>query len=294
MIRSMTGFGKGRAAEGSVALAAQVRSVNARGREIRLRLPQELFEAEDGLRQKVQDAIARGRVDVVVDWDGAPPQAPRFALNEAGAAAMLDIWRRVREAHGLPGEPTTDVLLRLPGVVESLPGVETDTEALGRVAARALAHALEAHRAAREREGARLAEDLAARSATIARLVSEIAGLVADAAPRAAALLRERVAALLGEATLDEQRLAQEVALLAQRADVTEELVRLRSHLQRLDALFAPGAEEIGRTLEFLVQEIRREVTTIGSKTGSPEIDGRTLAIKAELERLREQSANLE
>lgn len=294
MIRSMTGFGKGRAQGGGAALAAHVRSVNARGREIRLRLPQELHEAEDALRQRVQDAVARGRVEVALDWEGAPPAAPRFALNPAGAAAMLDAWSRLKAAHGLQGEPTVDVLLRLPGVVEPLAAPAADLEPLVRLAEEALGQALAAHRAAREREGRRLADDLAERTRTIARLVEEIAGLCEAAAPRAAAQLRERVATLLGDVTIDEQRLAQEIALLAQRSDVTEELVRLRSHLARLGALFGPDAEEIGRTLEFLVQEVRREVTTIGSKTGGPDVDARTLAVKAELERIREQSANLE
>ncbi len=294
MIRSMTGYGKGRAAAGDAAITAEVRSVNGRGREIRFRLPSELFAAEDELRQLVQESVARGRVDVVLAWDGPPPTAPRFALNHAGARAMVVAWKLLAAEHGLPDAPTAQGLLQLPGVIEPAPGGEAYVERLAAVATEAVGAALAAHRAAREREGRRLADDLAARARAIGATIEDVAALVADAGPRAAAALRERVSALLADVALDEQRLAQEIALLAQRADVTEELVRLRAHLSRLDALFADGAAEIGRTLEFLVQEIRREVNTLSAKTGDPRIDERTLKVRAELERIREQAANLE
>lgn len=294
MIRSMTGYGRGRAAEDDAAILAEVRSVNARGREVRFRLPQELYATEDELRQQVQAAVLRGRIDVVLNWDGAPPSAARFALNPEGAKAMLAAWRALADAHGFRDEPTAHALLSLPGVVEAAGGAEQDLERLARIAGRALTVALEAHRAAREREGRQLADDLGGRARTIATLVDEIAQRLGDTAQRALRTMRERLQPLLGELAVDEQRLAQELALLAQKSDVTEELVRLRAHLARLDALFAHGAVEIGRTLEFLVQEIRREVNTLSAKTGDPEIDERTLKIRAELERIREQAANLE
>ena len=114
------------------------------------------------------------------------------------------------------------------------------------------------------------------------------------AAERVAADLRARVKTLLAEVRLDEVRLAQEIALLAQRADTTEEQVRLAAHLERLEALFESGAVEIGRALEFIAPEIRREISTLAAKAGDPEIDGRILAARIELERIREQAANLE
>lgn len=294
MIRSMTGYGKGRAAAGELAVVAEVRSVNTRGREIRFRLPQELYATEDRLRQQVQEGVARGRVDVTLGWDGAPPAAARFTVNDAAAEAMLAAWRRLAATHGLGDAPTAAALLRLPGVVEPLPGGDLDDERLAGVALEALDRALAAHRQAREVEGARLAVDLRARCETIVRLVAEIEERVAGAAERLRATLTERVRALLGETPVDEARLAQEIALAAQRADVTEEQVRLHAHLARLMALFEPKAVEIGRTLEFLVQEIRREVTTLTTKAGEPEIDARSLLIRTELERIREQAANLE
>ena len=294
MIRSMTGYGKGRAAEGDLAATAEVRSVNNRGREIRFRLPQELFSCEDALRAQANEAIARGRVDATIAWEGAGPAAPRCVVNVAAAKALRDAWVTLQRELGLEDPPTAQALLRLPGVVEPAPAEAPDIERCARVAAAALGAALAVHADVRAREGAKLAEDLSARRGTIVRLVGEIEERLLGATERLADEMRARVKQLLGETPLDEQRLAQEIALAAQKADVTEERVRLRAHLQRLGALFAEGAEEIGRDLEFLVQEIRREVNTLSAKTSDPEIDARSLAIRAELERIREQAANLE
>ncbi len=294
MIRSMTGYGRGRATLGEHAVAVEVRSVNGRGREVRFRLPSELIATESLLREQVQAAVARGRVDVAVRWEGAPPTASRFALNAAVAASLLDGWRELRETLGIDGDPTPGELLRLPGVIEPLPVAEIDVEALAKTVGVALAAALQEHRVAREREGTLLADDLRTRSATIVRLVGEIKQRVGGIPERLALQLRQRVALLLGESPVDESRLAQEIAQAAQRADVTEEAVRLDAHLARLSGLLAADAQEIGQALDFLVQEIRREVNTLTVKSADPEVDERALQIKSELERLREQAANLE
>lgn len=275
-------------------MVAEIRSVNAKGLEVRFRLPQELFPIEEQFRLQVQQVVARGRVDVTLGWDGPPPATSRFLLNEAGAEAMLNAWHRLRERFGLSDLPTAEGLLRLPGVIEPAPSPDLDAERLGRIAQGALAEALKAHREAREREGRRLAHDLAGRMQRIMLLADEIDLEVTGSAERMASTLKERVQQLLGEVQIDEQRMVQEIAILAQKADVTEEQVRLRAHLQRFQQLFAAEAKEIGRNLEFLVQEIRREVSTLTAKTSSTEIDARSLAIRAELERIREQAANLE
>ncbi len=295
MIRSMTGYGRGRASAGDAALVVEIRSVNARGLEPRVRLPQELWSLEPEIRARVREAVARGRVDVHVGWEGPPPTSPVHRLNPAGLdaalAALVEARRRegVRDEDVPPGQ-----LLGLPGVLEPGEPPPVDLDALRGAVFAALDEALAAHRASREEEGARLLADLAARGKRIGELVAELPDLVDGHASRVAEALRERVAELMGDLPIDETRVAQEIALAAQRADVTEELVRLRAHLERLAGLLRPEAEGIGRPLEFLVQEIRREATTIASKTGDPEVDGRLLAIKAELEKIREQAANLE
>lgn len=294
MIRSMTGYGTGRAAEADLTVVAEVRSVNNRGREIRFRLPGELHAVEDELRQIVQQSVARGRVDITLTWEGPPGGGSRFALNSAGTSAMLAAWRRVQDEHGLADQPTVQALLRLPGVIESSAAPAMDHERLVRVATAALTEALAEHRVAREREGERLAQDLVERCRAINGMIGDINARLAGAVEQRAADLRARVQALLGDATLDEARMAQEIALLAQRADVTEEQVRLAAHLERLSQLVAPDAAEIGRSLEFLTPEIRREISTLGAKAGDPEVDASVLAVRVELERIREQAANLE
>ncbi len=194
----------------------------------------------------------------------------------------------------MPDEPKAEALLRLPGVLETVAPDPVDAEDVRETALAALDIALAAHLEAREAEGAQLIADLRLRGERIAGLVAQTRERVRAAPARLAENLRARVDIILGEMPVDEQRLAQEIALLAQRADVTEELVRLDAHLERFAALFEEGAAEVGRGLEFLVQEIRREVTTLASKSSDPEVDECTLAIKSELEKIREQAANLE
>lgn len=294
MIRSMTGYGRARAEERGAALSCEIRSVNARGREVRIRLPAELAALDPALRERVQERIARGRIDVNVEWEKPPSTKPRPVLNSDAAAAVIEAWRQLAKEHGLKDEPQAAVILRMPGVMEAPSSAAPALDDLAALALEALDRALAAHGAVRDREGQELARDLGARVAHIARLVDEMRGVLASEPRRIADQLRERVASLLADTALDEARLAQEIAMLAQRADVTEELVRLDAHLARFSALFRDGAVEIGRTIEFLVQEVRREVSTLGAKSGTPEVDARVLAIKTELERIREQAANLE
>jgi len=295
VIRSMTGYGRGRGAAGDAALVVEIRSVNARGLEPRVRLPRELWSLEPEIRARLRGEVARGRVDVHVDWEGTPPTAPVHRLNPAALEEVLSALALVRGREGVRDEDAApETVLALPGVLEPADPPAIDMEAIREALFAALSEALAAHRRSREEEGARLLADLAARGRRVGELVAELPALTEGHAARAAEALRERVGELLGEVPVDEARIAQEIALAAQKADVTEELVRLRAHLERLAELLRPDAEGIGRPLEFLVQEIRREATTIASKVGDPEVDSRLLAIRAELEKIREQAANLE
>lgn len=294
MILSMTGYGKGTAALGEASCTVEVRSVNGRQLEPRFRLPSALYGLEAPLRERVQRSISRGRVDVVVTWSGGPGSQPAYAYNPHAAAAMHEAWQRMRQELSLPDEPRAEVLLRLPGVLEPAEGQTVDLEEAGVLVTEALEQALEAHTEARRLEGGRLARDVEQRSRRLAGWVAEIKQAAEAAPERIARQTRERVDELLGENPVDEERLAQEIAFLASRADVTEEIVRLDAHVERLLEHFGPEASQIGRGLDFLVQEIRREVTTIASKVSDPEADRLVLEIKGELEKIREQAANLE
>lgn len=294
MIRSMTGYGKGQAARAELAIVAEVRSVNGRSREVRLRLPSELASLEPSLREQVQRVVMRGRVDVAIRWAGANPQAGTAVINRPLARALLSSWQQLAEELGLDPQLGAAELLRLPGVVELSPSAETDLDCVHPIVSEALALALETHRQAREREGAALGQDLAQRARQIVEQVGEIRTRAAQIPARLAQTFRIRLEALLGEVPLDPDRLTQEAAIMAQRADVTEELTRLDAHLARLTETLTPQASEVGSKIEFLVQEIRREINTLTVKSADPAIDERSLRIKTELERLREQAANLE
>ncbi|MDQ7005973.1 MAG: YicC/YloC family endoribonuclease [Acidobacteriota bacterium] len=294
MMRSMTGYGRARAGADAMTATVEIRSVNSRQREVRFRLPQVLLAGESRWREQVQETVARGRVDVMVALEGERAAASRLKLNLVVAGELVQAWRRLEEEFDLDGGPRAEVLLRLPGVLESATIEEEQVEELFSLVDRALVDALAAFDASRRREGETLLADLRLRERAVRDAVARVRKLAGPVPARLAAELRRRVEELLGETAVDPARVAQEAALLAQRADVTEELVRLAAHLDRLEELFSGSTGEIGRAAEFLVQEIRREVNTIGSKASDPAVDEQVLRIKGELEKIREQAANLE
>ncbi|UCF66323.1 MAG: YicC family protein [Acidobacteriota bacterium] len=294
MIRSMTGYGRGHASHGEWALDVEVRSVNGRQLEIRFRMPQELYPLETALRERVQGAVARGRVDVLVSWDRGAAPTSRFALNRSTAQAMLEAWRQLQQEWQLPDEPQAGLLLRLPGVVEPTAPDDLELDTLAPLVSAALEAALVEHGQVRAQEGAKLADDLRARVSTLRRLLEQIHERARTSPQRIAEAMRERVRPLLDDLPIDEQRLAQEIALAAQKSDATEEIVRLAAHLERMATLLEPSSSGIGRRVEFIVQELRREITTTGAKTVDADADAWVLAFKSELEKIREQASNIE
>lgn len=291
MIRSMTGFGAGRGAAGGEEVDVEVRSVNHKFCEVKVRLPRELAAAELEAVKTVKERLARGGVEVTVRRaGGAGSLAPRVdvALAEAYARAFGEIQARL----GLPGAVTLADVLSAEGVVR-LDERAVDVDAARSALHQALARALEVLAAMRAREGEALARDLSARLDTVEGLVAA----VAERAPRVVEAYRARLAERVEELTrgvpADPGRLAQEVALFADRTDVAEEITRLRSHVAQARALLASD-EPAGRKLDFLVQEMHREANTIGSKSQSADISGHVVALKAEIERMREQVQNVE
>lgn len=294
-MKSMTGYGRGQAEAEGLAVTVELRSVNGRQREVRLRLPPELNERETALRALVQEQVARGRVEVHVAVERPEGRPLTLRCNRTLARRVTEVARELREELGLTGEIDLPAVLATHGVLEVVPDRSDDAEELAATVARALSLALEGHTAAREAEGRRLRADLEERLAAIAEARAAIAVRAPEAVSQAAERLRERVAELAGSVPLDEARLAQEVAYLADRADINEELVRLASHLEEaVSVLEASAGEPVGRRLEFLCQEIQREANTIGQKTGDLEIGRLSLAIKHEVEKLREQVQNVE
>ncbi len=291
MIRSMTGFGAGRAAEGDEEIDVEARSVNHKFCEVKARLPRELSALEIEVTRTVKDRLARGGVDVTVRRAATRSSlVPRVdvALAEEYARAFRELRGRI----GLAGDVALADLIAAEGVVR-LDERPVDPDAVRRAVLGAVEQALTALTGMREREGAALARDLESRLATIEAIVAQVAELAPTSIEHYRTRLQERVSEVARGFTLDPARLAQEVALFADRMDVSEELTRMGSHVAQVRALLA-GREPAGRKMEFVVQEMHREANTIGSKSQSAAISAAVVGLKAEIERMREQVQNVE
>ncbi|HET7265932.1 MAG TPA: YicC/YloC family endoribonuclease [bacterium] len=290
--RSMTGFGAGEVVAGAGRYGVEVRSVNHRFLEVVVRMPRDLSLLEDRVRALVQSRLLRGRVDVALVRDdyGRRPRTVKTDVELAKAyVTALDVLRRA-----LPVTGTVDLplLLSLPDLVK-IEEEKEDVEASWPALASGVGAALDKMVAMREAEGARLAADLSERIARMEGRAQAIAARAPKVVEEYHARLARRVQELAGAVAVDPGRLATEVALFADRSDITEELTRFSSHLAQFRATLG-NAGAIGRTLEFIVQEIGREANTIGSKANDLEITRHVIAIKGELESLREQIQNVE
>jgi len=291
MITSMTGFGRGSAEGQGGTIGVEVRSVNSRFLDIQVRSPQLLQAYEQAVRERVQKAVARGKVSVHISWEEGAQGASMPQLDEAVATRYIEEAQRIAAMEGVCGEVELSAIMRLPGVFKS-GSIQDDAQESEALLHEALAAALDEFSAMREREGTSLAVDLRQRLDGIESLLLQIDACVPDAREQIVQRLRERIAELVKPGEFDEARLAMEVALIAERGDITEEIVRFRSHnAQFVEALEQGG--EVGRRFNFLLQEMNREANTITSKAANTPIVHAALEIKEEVERLREQVQNL-
>ena len=294
MIRSMTGYGQGSAEVRGVCFQAEARSVNHRFLDLRLRLPGSFHSLEKDVRRLVRDQIQRGRVELSASVIRQDDEAD-VRLNDALVSTLVQAARRLREEHGLGGDLDVATVLRTPGILrEQGERTEPDEEERAGVL-QALTGAVDALQEDRLREGRHLAEEIVSRLSGMSGLVDELVEHAGRVPGEARDKLVARMEKLASGLEIDEARLAQEAALLADRSDVTEELVRLRSHLgQACRLLLSPDGEPVGKRLDFLMQEIHRETNTINSKSSDLAISTRALALKTEGDKVREQIQNLE
>jgi len=297
---SMTGYAQARTEKHGYAVRVSIKSVNHRFLDLKLRLPEGFDFYELRIRQILRGRIHRGHVEVHVGVD--PATAAPVQLNRELAHAYLRAAEEMHQHSALASDIDVVSLLRLPGVIAGLsvavPEAEHEQERLGEALEACLHEALVKLDDMRRAEGRHLTEDLRARLAQIGEHAEQIRELAATLRPVFARRLEVRLKELLGGVNLDPARLAQEAALLAERGDVSEELDRLRSHLQQFAKLL-DGAGEMGKKLDFLLQEMHREANTLLSKTPGVEsealaITSLALEIKAEIEKLREQVQNIE
>lgn len=292
MVHSMTGFGSGRGKAGEDELAVEVRSVNHKFLEVKCRLPKELGALEPLVQRVVKEKLGRGAVDVSVRRSGRGLTGLAPQLDLPLAQAYVEALRSLAQKTGLSAEVSVRDVALLPNVLR-LDEPAIDLAAAEPVLERALGEALAQLIAMRVREGEALQRDLLHRLGLVAQSCAAVRARVPEVVSAYRQRLGARVSELLGNVTVDATRLAQEVALLAERTDVAEELTRLDSHLEQFRALLQSG-QAVGRKLDFLVQEMHREVNTTGSKSQDAEIAMQVVALKTELERVREQVQNVE
>ena len=292
-MRSMTGYGRGGASGTWGSLTVEVAAINRKQADIRFALPRELAGLEPRLRLRLQAQVTRGAYSVTLLWNPAAElRAGMVTIDGTALRAAADRLRTLALELGLSRDIRVTELLAVPGVISDGPQCSY-VDVAGDAAESALDQALAAVRAMQEKEAEVLKADFLKRLAIMRQAVVELTGMSDLALVNARDRLLERVRLLDLKLDLADERLAKELAFAAERSDIAEEVTRLGSHLQQFaEALGKP--EAVGRTLDFLCQEISREVNTLSSKTADTAIAARALTLKAELERLREQVQNVE
>jgi uncharacterized protein (TIGR00255 family) len=287
----MTGYGSSEKTDDERSVRVEIRSVNQRFLDVQVKSPRVLFQVEDRIRSLVESTLSRGRVTVYVEWKTVAGSTP--SVNIAAAHALIRQLRSLGEELSVPGDVDLDILSRFTQIFEQNGESAEADEVWGLlepVASEAVGRLVEM----RETEGAKLKSELAERLDAI----DGVTATIEEVAPNAAAMMRDRLterltSLLTGSVPVDETRIAQEVAIAAERADFTEEVVRLRAHVAHARESLESD-EPVGKRLNFIVQEMHREANTVGSKGGDLGITESVLTLKEEVEKLREQVQNVE
>jgi uncharacterized protein (TIGR00255 family) len=293
MIKSMTGYGRAEAIVGGKRIVVEIKSLNHRFLEVSLRLPGALSSLELELKKKINAKFSRGKIEVGIRMDSS-------ASSERGAGLDLNLpllrnyhslLCRMKEELNLPDEVSLAVLSSFRDIFVSQD--DDDLDAIGKQLEVLLEEAVTMLMVMRAKEGETLVRDLRSRIALVEQVVDLIQGRVPQVLKAYQKRLTERIKELVGDMEIDAARLMQEVAIMAEKSDITEEIVRFRSHIDQFIEMLK-GDEAVGRKIDFLIQEMGREVNTIGSKSNDAEISMGVIEIKSELARIREQVQNLE
>ena len=289
---SMTGYGKGEARQEDISVTVEVRTVNHRYADISVKLPRSFMVLENKIRKQVGLTLQRGKIDVFVNYELAAGAQAAPVLNHELAAAYHTLLDDLQQERGLAGRISVEFLASQKGVVE-IKETELDEAVLEECLFRALSVALDQLVNMRRIEGEETRKDMAERLA----VAEELLGQVETRAPQVPlewqTKLNERLSRLNSDLEYDPQRVAQEIAVFSDRCDISEEIARFRSHLVQFRGLF-DEKEPVGRRMDFLVQELNREVNTMGSKSNDADLTRCVVAMKSELEKVREQVQNVE
>jgi len=291
----MTGYGQASAELPQARVTVTVRTVNHRHADVRLRLPAGIAPRETELRRKILRRVKRGRVEVAIEFEMLGGAETRPQLNRQLLEEVLAGARTLREEFHVAGAPDLHTLLTVPGMFKAVVADQDFDDPQWKALDDVLDLALDALDRERTREGAHLSEEMRTRLERMQALSAEIERRAATLPSTVRDRLLERLKSLGQEVALDPARTAQEAAILADRCDVTEEIVRLSGHLEQALALVSrPDGEPVGKRLDFLLQELNRETNTINSKSADLELSRHALGLKAEIEKVREQVQNVE
>ena len=292
MIKSMTGYGRAVETLNGREFTVELRSVNNRYLDCSVKMPRSVSFAEDAVKQAVKAAISRGKVDVFITIKSEGETETKVILNDGVLQGYLSAMRQMVEAYGVKDDISVSTVSRLPEVFV-VERAEVDEDALKADLMSVVAKALEGYNAMRATEGAALDADLRSRGNTILELVSQVEAGNAQTVIDYRARLENKLKEVLANTNIDESRILTEAAIFADKVAVDEETVRLRSHLEQMNNMLTAGGA-MGRKLDFLLQEMNREANTIGSKCTDVRLARIVVDIKAELEKIREQTQNIE
>ena len=293
MIKSMTGFGKGEFTDGKRNVICEIRSVNHRYSDIFIKMPRRYSFAEEKIKSIIKETVKRGKVEVSVVVESITEEDITIKLNPLVARQYIDNLRMLKDEFGLEGEISLETIANLPDVMKNAPDIDDEEEVTSSIeeAVRTAVANLDQMRVI---EGQKLAEDLTMRGELIRKYVSEIEERAPEIVKEYKQKLYDRISELVeGMVEVPEERILLEAAIFADKTNITEELVRLDSHISQLHQILG-AAKSNGKKLDFLVQEMNREANTIGSKANDNDITGAVIEIKSEVEKIREQVQNIE
>ena len=293
MAQSMTGYGNAKAVLEGREISVELKSVNHRYLDLSFRMPRNLMFLEDVLRKQIQASLNRGHVEVMIGYRNTRSDAKELVCDEALAASYLRAAENLARQFGIVNDMTTEKLMLMPDVLTQQ-DAEDDQSVIEELATEAMKLALEGLCEMRCREGAALAQDLSQRCDVIRGCVSQIAERVPQIQSETRERMTQKVSEILENVRFDPERLEQEVVLITERGSITEELVRLDSHMEQMKEILASQTPSVGRKLDFLVQEMNREINTIGSKSSDLQIANIVVQVKSEIEKIREQVQNIE
>ncbi|NLL05146.1 MAG: YicC family protein [Clostridiaceae bacterium] len=292
MIKSMTGFGRGKSQTDGMECLVEIKTVNHRYSDVYIKIPRQISFLEDKVREVVSKSVSRGKADVFISFDDFSEDSKSILIDESLANAYVNTVRQLKEKYSLQDDISVSLIARFPDVLK-VEKVEQDEEKIWKLLSEALDSAINSLISMRQIEGEGLKNSILEKTDFIENIVKEIGIRAPEVVKEYKCKLENRIKEMMEQQVIDENRMATEVTIFADRCSIDEELVRLSSHINQLRETLRTG-DSVGRKLDFLIQEMNREINTIGSKANDLSITKFVVEIKSELEKIREQIQNIE